>query len=124
MKKGLIFMIALLVLLSATAITFARNTATTSIAITASGVGGAGEAAGSVSGIGAVDPDIELNYSTGTGPYVHVAPDWNPVVEQPGSINTISALTAAPIIRLMSTRSAGPFRRISILRFNLYKTNW
>jgi hypothetical protein len=86
MKKGLIFLIALLVLLSATAITFARNTATTAVSITAAGAGGTGEAAKDVSGIATVDTGIKLHYSTGSGPYVHVAPSWDPVVEQPGSI--------------------------------------
>jgi hypothetical protein len=87
MKKGLIFLIALLVLLSVTAITFARNTATTSVSITAAGVGGDGEAATDASGIATVDDGIELQYSTGGAhPYAHVAPTWEPVIEQPGPI--------------------------------------
>jgi hypothetical protein len=86
MKKGMIFIIALLVLLSATAITFARNTATTAVSITQAGAGGGGEAAQNVSGIAAVPDTIKLKYSTGTDTFTHVAPTWDPVNEQAGSI--------------------------------------
>jgi hypothetical protein len=86
MKKGMIFIIALLVLLSATAVTFARNTATTAVSITQAGSGGGGEAAQNVSGIATVPDTIKLKYSTGTDNYTHVAPSWDPVNEQAGSI--------------------------------------
>ena len=84
MKKGMIILIALLVLLSATAITFARNTAATSVTITAGGI--TGYASDDVSGIAGVATSIKLKNSTGSGPYVHVAPTWTPVIEQAGAI--------------------------------------
>ncbi len=86
-KKGLIFLMALLILLSATAITFARNTATTTVSISAAGAGSSGNVAVNVSGIAGVANTIKLQYSTGAvAPFTHVAPSWDPVISQPGSI--------------------------------------
>ena len=85
MKKGLIFAIALVVLLSATVITFARNTATESVSITAAGVGGF--AAGNAQGASQAVATVKLKHSSGgSAPYTNVAPTWSPVVGQAGSI--------------------------------------
>lgn len=85
MKKGLIFAIALIVLLSATAVTFARNTATESVSITAAGAGG--YAAGNVQGASQAVATVKLKHSSGgSAPYTNIAPTWSPVIEQAGTI--------------------------------------
>ncbi|HSW58947.1 MAG TPA: hypothetical protein VLH15_11115 [Dehalococcoidales bacterium] len=102
MKKGFLFFIALMVLLSATAITFARNTATTTVSISAAGASASGNVATNVSGISGVANNIKLQYSTGAAaPFTHVAPTWNPVITQPGSI------TAGDLYYFNSTGYAG-----------------
>ena len=100
MKKGLIFAIALVVLLSATAVTFARDTATESVSISAGGA--SGFAAGSELGASQAVSAVKLKHSTGnSAPYTNVPPTWSPVVGQVGSI------TAGDLYFLDCTNYAG-----------------
>jgi hypothetical protein len=79
MRKKLIFAAAVLLLFAATAVTFARDTATTSVSISAVGVSGTGNAVADLYGLQDVPTGIELEYG-------NTAPLWSPVIEQPGSI--------------------------------------
>ncbi len=83
MRKRFIFAIALVLLLAASAITFARNTATNSVTINL------GAQAGLASNIQTADDYVganKLKHSSGAGPYTNVAPTWSPVLGDPGSI--------------------------------------
>jgi hypothetical protein len=85
MKKKIIFAVALLLLLASTAIAFAQTTATATVAISAGSNSGG---ASSIKTLNDVGGSIALKYSTGTeAPFTHVAPDWEPIVEQPGAIS-------------------------------------
>jgi hypothetical protein len=85
MKKTLVFVITLVLLLAATAITFAQTTAVASVAISAGSTTGG---AASIKTLDDVGDTTKLCYSTGSeAPYSHVAPDWSPIVERPGSIS-------------------------------------
>jgi hypothetical protein len=84
MKKVLVFAIAVLLLVSATAVAFARNTSTTAVSISAGGISGA--ASTSLTALDAGDTVIKYKYSTGAGPYVFHAPSWAPIADQAGIV--------------------------------------
>jgi hypothetical protein len=109
MKRTLFFGIALILLFAATAITFAQTTATTSIAISAGSTSGG---ASSIKTLDDIGDTIKLRYSSGSeAPYTHVAPDWTPIVERPGSI------TAGDVYYIDSTSYTGD------VMVTLYLTN-
>ena len=85
MNKRIIFAVVLVLLLAATTITFARNTVTATVSISASGET-SGEVATTIVA-SAADADTSLKYSTGTaGSYVQNMPNWSPVIDEAGSI--------------------------------------
>jgi hypothetical protein len=84
MNKKVIFIIALVLLFAATAITFAVTSATTTVTISAAGISGDPS---SVKTLDDVGDTIKLKYSTGgSEPYTHVAPSWSPVVGETGAV--------------------------------------
>lgn len=80
MRKRFIFAIAAVLLLAATAITFARNTSATSISISAGAQSGV---ASTISTSADALPAHKLKYSPGAA---WVTPTWSPVMGDPGSI--------------------------------------
>jgi hypothetical protein len=109
MKKSLWFLIAFVVILSATAVTFARNTATTAVTINAAGF--SGEAVDDLGGISTVASSVRLKYSTGGPVYVHHNPTWSPIVDHAGEI------TAGDLYYMNATAYTGD------LMVTLYITN-
>ena len=124
MKKGMIFLIAILVLLSATAITFARNTA--AITISAITAGGNGGYASVLDGIADIPADVALKHSSDVGAANAVNPTWTPVVEQPGAITAgdlyyldTSSYTGDIYVTLYLTNADELRKDYSYLHFNV-----